>query len=113
MDPREPPLNEAARRVTIENDYDPNFSSLEERVVKETKLFLARLDALPTNIAPPNGGRLWQQRQTHDIVTELGRGVMDMDAIKGTRIVVYRDDQSERVRFATENHFHLMYEPVE
>jgi hypothetical protein len=39
--------------------------------------------------------------------------VMDMDAIKGTRIVVYRDDQSERVRFATENHFHLMYEPVE
>lgn len=112
MDPREQPLNEAARRVTIENDYDPNFSSLEERVVKETKLFLARLDALPNN-TPIANGKQWQQRQTHDIVTELGRGVMDMDAIKGTRIVVYRDDQSERVRFATENHFHLMYEPVE
>jgi hypothetical protein len=45
-DPREKPLIDAARKVTLDTNYDPHFSSLEDRLMMETKLFLARMDAL-------------------------------------------------------------------
>lgn len=56
-DPREEALNDAARKIMAQSNYDPHFSAIEERVIMETMLFLARFDALraftdlPRNIA--------------------------------------------------------------
>lgn len=44
-DPREQPLNDVARDIMVQSNYDPHFSGIEERLIMETKLFLARLDA--------------------------------------------------------------------
>lgn len=50
-DPREQPLNDVARNIMVQSNYDPHFANIEDRLQTETKLFLARLDAL----------KVWQQ----------------------------------------------------
>lgn len=45
-DPREKKLTDAAREIVVASGYDPHFASTEERLTMETKLFLARIDAL-------------------------------------------------------------------
>lgn len=45
-DQRERPLNDAARSIMVQSNYDPHYSTIEERVIMETKLFLTRWDAL-------------------------------------------------------------------
>lgn len=54
-DPRENRLNDAARIVMVQSNYDPHFSGLEERTLMETRLFLARYDALASHYSetPP------------------------------------------------------------
>jgi hypothetical protein len=49
-DPREQPLNDVARRIMVQSNYDPHFSAIEERIIMETKLFLARADALTAHM---------------------------------------------------------------
>lgn len=46
LDEREEPLNEVARKIMVQSNYDPHFSGLEDRLIMETKLFLARYDAV-------------------------------------------------------------------
>lgn len=48
-DPREQPLNDVTRKIMVQSNYDPHFSAIEERIIMETKLFLARYDALCTH----------------------------------------------------------------
>lgn len=43
-DPREKPLTDAA--VAVTGEYDPHFASRAERAAMETRLFLARWDAM-------------------------------------------------------------------
>lgn len=45
-DPREQPLSDVARKIMVQANYDPHFSGIEERIIMETKLWLARFDAL-------------------------------------------------------------------
>lgn len=45
-DPREALLNESVRKIMVQSNYDPHYSSIEERLIMETKLFLARWDGL-------------------------------------------------------------------
>lgn len=45
-DPREQPLNDVARAIMVRANYDPHYSGIEERLTMETKLFLARYDAM-------------------------------------------------------------------
>lgn len=46
MDPREQALIDATRRIMENSNYDPHFAHVGEREIMETKLFLARMDAL-------------------------------------------------------------------
>lgn len=57
-DPREQPLNDVARKIMVTSNYDPHFSAIEERIIMETKLFLARLDALDGHYAQRESARL-------------------------------------------------------
>lgn len=57
-DPREQPLNDVARKIMVTSNYDPHFSAIEERIIMETKLFLARLDALDGHYALRESARL-------------------------------------------------------
>jgi hypothetical protein len=45
-DPRVNPLVSAALKILVKYNYNAHFTGLEERAVMETRLFLARLDAL-------------------------------------------------------------------
>jgi hypothetical protein len=45
-DPREAALNEVTRRILVRDNYDPHFCTIEQWVVVEDRLFLARFDML-------------------------------------------------------------------
>jgi len=109
--PREQQLNEITRRLLIQNNYDPHFSTLEDRNQVENRLFLARWDAMcqlagrdPTTLLPL---RLPQRRNTArgTVYTEIARGeyLTNEPARPGVQLVAYRDDQgSVWVRMVSE-----------
>lgn len=75
-DPREAPMNDAARRVMVVSNYDPHYATLEDRCLMETRLWLARFDVMcklvgvnpatflhmlanpPVNVCPHCGGEV-------------------------------------------------------
>jgi hypothetical protein len=76
-DSREQPLNDVARTIVVQSNYDPHFSGIEDRIIMETKLFLARLDAL--RLVSPGVEMM-------DLQTALKTGVRSIpDILKGNR----------------------------
>lgn len=113
MDPREKILNDAARRVITENRYDPHFASSPERLDIETKLFLARFDALMKHTADKKPR--WRHRVTDEVVTEIGRGTFLEDVGDNiklyTRLIAYRDKE-DFIGYLRESDFRLEYEEL-
>ena len=98
--PREQRLNEIVRRILVRENYDAHYATIEERVLVENRLFLARWDAMceaarrdPATLLPLG---LPQRRNTARgiVYTEIGRGeyLTGEPARAGTQLVVYRDD---------------------
>ena len=80
MNDLERALNDAARRILVQTNYDSHFATLEDRVQVESKLFLARWNALLAYANP--GG-----------YAELGRGMYlsNEPAQQGVLLAMYRD----------------------
>lgn len=97
---RERRLNDATRRLLIRDNYDAHFATLEQRVMVEDRLFLARWDALldylhidPTTLLP----QCQPQRRnvTRGIIyTRVAHAeyLSTEPARTGSQLIVFRDD---------------------
>lgn len=106
-DPREEPLNDVARRIMVASNYDPHFSGIEERLIMETKLFLARYDAV-------QGQRYQQHIEDSRIIRQLEHGRVDLsepikhygamlDELEGRKTVYRVGEGVEQVQFTSIN----------
>jgi len=117
-DPREQPLNDVARDIMVRSNYDPHFSAIDERLRMETRLFLARVDALaqyqldnnPLLVAEQSPR--WRHKKRGTTYTELGRGELQLSsgvsgerlAREGDRFIAYQGADG-RVWFRFESEF--------
>ena len=88
MNDLERALNDAARRILVQTNYDSHFATLEDRVQVESKLFLARWNALQTYASPAAVA-------TTTTSQHIGRGIYmsDKPATHGASLTMYRDSQ--------------------
>ncbi len=87
MNDLERALNDAARRILVQTNYDSHFATLEDRVQVESKLFLARWNALLAYTKPG----------------ECGIYLSDKPAKTGDLLTMYRDSRGNSwVRHASE-----------
>jgi hypothetical protein len=110
MDEREACLNDTVRELLIRENYDAHFASIEERVVVENRLFLARWAVIcqhagidPRTVLPLTQPR-WRNRARGVVYTELARGefLSTEPARLGQQLVVFRDPSGTWVRIASE-----------
>ena len=98
---REHVLNDATRRVLVRENYDSHFATLEERVLVENRLFLARWDALLNHLKLdaatllPLASTRWRNTVRGVDYTEIGTGeyISAESALNGTLLTMYRDSQ--------------------
>ena len=111
MEQRETALNDTARRIMVQENYDPHYAVFEQRILMETRLFLARWDALckhlgvnPSTLLPVAQPR-WRNGSRGIEYTEIARGeyLTTAPARCGEILVVFRDSQGHTwVRVASE-----------
>jgi hypothetical protein len=94
---RERYLNDASRRILVQSNYDPHFSTLEDRAQMETRLFLARWDAL--QVANGRKASRWRSKSSQLVYSELCRGKLELTynraLIEGDRVVVYQSEDGK------------------
>lgn len=110
-DQREELLNQATRRILVADNYDPHFATLEQRVLVEDRLFLARFDALcryvginPATFLPVNLPR-WRNNVRGVEYSEICRGeyLTVEPARPGVTLIAYRDSLGQvYMRMASE-----------
>lgn len=96
---RERVLNDATRRVLVRENYDSHFATLEERILIEDRLFLARWDALLNHLKLDNATLLplaqtrWRNTSRGIEYTEIAHGeyISPEPALNGMVLVMYRD----------------------
>jgi hypothetical protein len=94
-------LNDASRTVLIRENYDFHFAPLEQRVLVETRLFLARWEAIcrHAGLNPQSLLPLAQPRRRNAArgitYTEIARGEFlgAEPARPGASLIAYRDDR--------------------
>ena len=94
---REHVLNDATRRVLVRENYDSHFATLEERVLVENRLFLARWDALLNHLKLDSATLLplvqtrWRNRGIEYTEIASGEYLSAEPALNGMILTMYRD----------------------
>jgi hypothetical protein len=90
-DPRELALNDVSRRILARDNYDVHFSTFEQRVIVEDRLFLARYDA----VRRLKHNRVW--RRDDATYAELGRA-----ELAGAAYAILQDVRTGQITIVAE-----------